>query len=206
VKSHLSIWVFTIISAIAGTCFAAAPHQLGPFILNHDISEFSEFVKMDTALPIRHMESIQEVEIQPIKGFKSGLIAYGSCVVKNRIVRIKLKYSDGSKAFYEKLKKRIDARYGKCDEYRGDPFHIVVGWKWSFIDSDGHKISLILQHNSRDEDEKMGNSIKLTMSDLLESEWKCYQERERMGQTSHEGDPSNPTPLEQLGWDLFVPR
>ena len=126
---------------------------------------------METSLPIRHMESTREVEIKPIKGFKNGLIAYSTCAAPNRIVRIKLKYSDSSKTFYEKLKKHIDARFGKCDEYRGDPFHIVVAWKWSFIDKDNNKISLILQHNTRDEEEKMGNSIKLTMTNLLESDW-----------------------------------
>ena len=54
------------------------------------------------------MESIREVEIKPIKGFKSGLIAYGTCAAQNRVVRIKLKYSDDTKAFYQKLKNRID--------------------------------------------------------------------------------------------------
>jgi len=58
------------------------------------------------------MESIREVEIKPIKGFKSGLIAYGTCSASNRIIRIKLKYRDGSKSFHEKLKKQINSRFG----------------------------------------------------------------------------------------------
>jgi hypothetical protein len=205
-KIHYTFWVAILILVISGTSFAEAPHQLGPFILGHDIAEVSDFVQMDTSLPIRHMESIREVEIKPIKGFKSGLIAYGTCAVPNRIVRIKLKYSDGSKSFYKKLKKRIDSRFGENDEYRGDPFHIVIGWKWSFMDKDNNKISLILQHNARDDEEKMGNSIKLTMTSLLESDWECYKKKEPAEQAGSSASKPQKLELEQTGWDLFVPR
>ena len=203
-KKYNTFWVAIIILAISGTSFAETPHQLGPFILGHDINEFTDFVQMDTSLPIRYMESIREVEIKPIKGFKSGLIAYGICTAPNRVVRIKLKYSDSTKAFYEKLKKRIENRFGKNNEYRGDPFHIVIGWKWSFTDTDNNTITLLLQHNTRDEEEKMGNSIKLTMTNLLKSDWECNKNKAPTEQAG--GNVSEPQELEQTGWDLFVPR
>ena len=203
-KKNNTVWVAIIILAISGTSFAETPHQLGPFIIGHGIAEFAEFVQMDTSLPIRYMESIREVEIKPIKGFKSGLIAYCTCATPNRVVRIKLKYSDGTKAFYEKLKKRIDNRFGKSDEYRGDPFHIVIGWKWSFIDKDNNNISLVLQHNTRNEEEKMGNSIKLTMTNLLEFGLECHKNKTE--QAGAKGSESKELELEQTGWDLFVPR
>jgi len=205
-KKYFTIWLAIILLAISGTSFAETPHQLGPFILGHDIAEFSDFVKMDTSIPIRHMESIREVEIKPIKGFKSGLIAYGTCSASNRIIRIKLKYRDGSKSFHEKLKKQIDSRFGKSDEYRGDPFHIVIGWKWSFMDKDNNKISLLLQYNARDDDEKKGNAIKLTMTSLLESDQECHRKKESMNQTGGNASESHELVLEQTGWDLFVPR
>lgn len=203
-KKYNTFWVAIIILAISGTSFAETPHQLGPFILGHDINEFTDFVQMDTSLPIRYMESIREVEIKPIKGFKSGLIAYGTCTASNRVVRIKLKYSDSTKAFYEKLKKRIENRFGKNNEYRGDPFHIVIEWKWSFTDTDNNTITLLLQHNTRDEEEKMGNSIKLTMTNLLKSDWECHKNKAPTEQAG--GNVSEPQELEQTGWDLFVPR
>ena len=205
-KKYYTLWSIIIILGICGTSVAESPHQLGPFILGHDIAEFADFVQMDTSLPIRHMESIKEVEIKPIKGYKSGLIAYCTCAAPNAVVRIKLKYSDGSKAFYQKLKKRIDKRFGECDEYRGDPFHIVIGWKWSFMDKENNKISLILQHNSRDKDEKMGNSIKLTMTNLLESDWQCQKNKEQMEKASGNVKQLHELEPEQTGWDLFVPR
>ena len=203
-KKYSTAWTAIIVLVFSGISFAEAPHQLGPFILGHDISEFADFVQMDTSLPIRYMESIREVEIMPLKGFKSGLIAYGTCAAQNRIVRIKLKYSDNSKTFYEKLKNRIDSRFGKSDEYRGDPFHILIGWKWTFMDADNNRITMILQHNTRDEEEKMGNSIRLTMTNLFELDWKCHTNKTPAEQTA--GNKQEPKVLEQTGWDLFVPR
>ena len=161
---------------------------------------------METALPIRHMESIEEVEIKPIKGFKSGLIAYATCTAPGHIVRIKLKYKDTSKKFFENLLKRIKKRYGEPEEYRGDPFHIFIAWKWSFIDKDDNRISLTLQHNSKDTEVKRGNAIKLTMRNLVEEDQRCYKikaldHREKLRQRDWKVmDPG------LTGWDLYVPR
>ena len=192
---------------IAGICFAGdSPHQIGPFVLNHNIAEFKDYVIMETALPIRHLENIEEVETKPIEGFKSGLIAYATCTAPGHIVRIKLKYSDSSKKFYEQLLKRIKSRFGDPIEYRGDPFHIVVGWKWSFVDKNNQRISLNLQHNKRDQQAKEGNSIKITMTTLIEKDKLCFQEkalnhREKLRHRNWEVMVPN---LE--GWDRFVPR
>ena len=192
---------------IAGTCLAGdAPHQVGVFVLNRNISDFKDYVIMETALPIRHVENIEEVEIKSIEGFKSGLIAYATCTAPGHIVRIKLKYSDASKKFYEKLLKRIKKKYGEPEDYRGDPFHIVVSWKWSFIDKDNNRISLTIQHNSMDTEEKRGNSIKLTMRNLIEEDQKCYKlkaldQREKL----RHRDWKAITPG-LSGWDLYVPR
>ena len=205
-KKYYTLWSIIIILGICGTSVAESPHQLGPFTLGHDIAEFANFVQMDTSLPIRHMESIKEVEIKPIKGYKSGLIAYCTCAAPNTVIRIKLKYSNSSKSFYQKLKKQVDKRFGESDEYRGDHFHVVIGWKWSFMDKKNNKISLILQHNSKDKDEKMGNSIKLTMTNLLEADWQCQENKEQMEKASDNLKELQKLELEQTGWDLFVPR
>ena len=203
-KKYASIGALILIMTLADTSYAQAPHQIGPFILDRDIAEFTDYVYVDTALPIRHMESIHEVEVKPIKGFKSGLIAYGTCAVSNHIVRIKLKYKDNSKAFFEKLKKRIVQRFGEADEYRGDPFHIVIAWKWSFVNRNNQKISLTLQYNSRDEEEKMGNSIKLSMTSLIGDERQCHDKS--IDKTIADKDQAQPIVMDQTGWDLFCPR
>ena len=192
---------FVPIAALAG-----APDQVGGFVLNQDIKKFEDRVIMDTALPVRYAENIEEVEIKFTRGFKSGLIAYGTCDRPGHIVRIKLKYADSSKSFYKKLLKRFKKQFGEPDEYRGDAFHIVDAWKWAFVNSENQKISLILQHNTMDEREKKGNAVKLTNTTLIEEDHLCYKRRqldyrERLRQ--REWKSVKP---EDSGWDLFIPR
>jgi len=191
---------------VAGIAFADAPHQVGGFVLNQDIKKFEDRVIMDTALAVRYAENIEEVEIKFTQGFKSGLIAYGTCARAGNIVRIKLKYADSSKKFYKDLLKRFKKQFGEPDEYRGDPFHIVVAWKWSFVDRQNHRISLILQHNSMDEQEKKGNSVKLTNTNLMEEDLLCYKNkqldyRERLRQREWKAVKPG-----KSGWELFLPR
>ena len=70
-KRLLYVSIFTYLWG-AGICLADdAPHQIGVFVLNRNIAEFKDYVIMETALPIRHMEDIKEVEIKSIKGFKT---------------------------------------------------------------------------------------------------------------------------------------
>ncbi len=203
----LSVVLLTVIFfSLAGMARAEAPDQVGGFVLNQDIKKFEDRVIMDTALPVRYAENIEEVEIKFTKGFKSGLIAFGTCEQPGHIVRIKLKYADSSKEFYKSLLKRFKKRFGKPDEYRGDPFKIVDAWKWSFINQQNQSISLILQHNTKDEQEKMGNSVKLTNSTLIEKDLLCYKRkqlnyRERLRQREWKA-----VATQDSGWELFIPR
>lgn len=201
------VFIFVVaLFLVPGITLAEAPHQVGGFVLNQNIKKFEDQVIMDTALPVRYAENFEEVEIKETKGFKSGLIAYGTCAQPGNIVRIKLKYADSSKAFFEKLLKRYKQHLGEPDEYRGDPFKILIAWKWSFVDQQNHRISLTLQHNSMDEEEKMGNAVKMTDTTLMEEDLSCYKNkqldtRERLRQRKWKA--INP---EAGGWELFVPR
>jgi hypothetical protein len=204
-KKIVCSWILSLIW-VPALALAAAPHQLGGFVLNQKISAFENRILMDTALPVRYAENIEEVEIKPTQGFKSGLIAYGTCSKPGHIVRIKLKYADASKKFYEDLLKQFKKRFGEPDEYRGDAFKIVIAWKWSFVDEENHKISLILQHNAMDEDEKIGNAVKITDTTLMEEDLDCYRRkqldsRDRLRQRKWETvDPGD------TGWERFLPR
>ena len=204
-KKIVCTWILSLIW-VSALALAAAPHQLGGFVLNQKISAFEDRILMDTALPVRYAENIEEVEIKPTQGFKSGLIAYGTCSKPGHIVRIKLKYADASKKFYEDLLKQFKKSFGEPDEYRGDAFKIVIAWKWSFVDEENHKISLILQHNAMDEDEKIGNAVKITDTTLMEEDLDCYRRkqldsRDRLRQRKWESvDPGD------TGWERFIPR
>ncbi|MGD2096346.1 MAG: hypothetical protein PVG35_02125 [Desulfobacterales bacterium] len=185
---------------------ANAPNQVGGFVLDQDIKKFEDRVIMDTALPVRYAENIEEVEIKFTQGFKSGLIAYGTCEQPGHIVRIKLKYADSSKKFYKNLLKQFKQRFGEPDEYRGDPFKIVDAWKWSFTNQKNESISLILQHNTMDEEEKMGNSVKLTNTSLIQKDMQCYKRKQldyRKRLRQREWKAVKP---EDSGWDLYIPR
>ena len=206
-KKRLSLITIMAFLGVAGICLAGeAPHQVSVFVLNRDIADFKDYVIMETALPIRYMENIEEVEIKPIKGIKSGLIAYATCTAPGHIVRIKLKYEDSSKQFFENLLAQINKKYGESDDYRGDPFHILIAWKWSFTDKDGNQISLTLQHNTLDAEEKIGNAVKLTMTNLIEEDQRCFDQkaldhREKLRRRDWKVmDPG------LSGWDLYVPR
>ena len=153
------------------------PHEFSGFRLGQNISEVSDELRMNTALPLRHMEWINEVEIIPPKNYKSGLIWYGNCASPGRIVRIIMKYSDSSKKFYSTLLDKLKERYGEPDEWQGDAFRVVLSWKWSFKDKQGNTISMELQHNTQDPGSKMGNSIKLTMGNLMEEESECWDKK-----------------------------
>ena len=205
-KKKVVIGMAVLLLFIPGITLAEAPHQVGGFVLDQNIKKFEDRVIMDTALAVRYSENIKEVEIKFTQGFKSGLIAYGTCARPGNIVRIKLKYADSSKQFYKDLLKQFKKRFGEPNEYQGDPFHIMVSWKWSFVDQQNHRISLVLQHNSMDEEEKMGNAVKITDTTLIEEDFSCYKTkqldyRERLRQ--REWKAVKP---ESSGWELFLPH
>jgi hypothetical protein len=206
-KKQLCTVTVLVFLWISGTCFAGdAPHQVAVFKLGSNIADVKDYVIMETALPIRYMENIEEVEIKPIEGLKSGLIAYASCSAPGHIVRIKLKYEDSSKKFYNQVLKRIKNKYGDPSEYRGDPFHILISWKWSLVDKDGNRISMTLQHNSMDTEEKIGNAIKLTMSSLIDEDRQCYEVKALDKREELRRRQSKTATPGLTGWSLFVPR
>ncbi len=203
---YIYLGVSVALFFVHGICFAQAPHGVGGFVLGDNIAEYDEIVKMETALSIRYMQYIREVEIKNIKGFKSGLIGYGVCDKPGQIVRIKLKYADSTKKFYEKLLKHFKNRFGEPDEWRGDPFHVVIAWKWSFVDKQKNRISLTILHNTMDAEEKMGNAVKLTMKNLMEKERLCFKkERPEFQKMRREGYQKKGK-TDTVDWDRFIPR
>jgi len=178
---------------------AEVPRELAGFVLGGHISQVKDRIRMETALPERYQPFIHEAEIREMGAFKSGLITFGNCAAPGRIVRIRLKYEDSSRKFYEELLRRFKERFGDPDEWRGDPFGIVLAWKWSFTDREGNRISLILQHNSRDEEERIGNAVKFTMTNLIEEERLCFEKKQ--------APPPPKAPGTQApDWNLLVPR
>lgn len=182
------------------------PLSIAGFTLGRPIETVASRVIMETALPVRYMENLHEVEVRPIEGFKSGLIAFATCRQPPAIVRIKFKYEDGSVEFFDELLRRFKKKYGDPTEYQGDAFRVFISWKWSFTDADKNRIILTLQHNEQDEDEKMGNAVKLTLHNRLEEDARCFKENrlDRSEALRQQRAPSGPTGTPV--WDLFIPK
>jgi len=200
-QKNLFFWFSMAVFFFPGVCLAQVPYQVGGFTLGTNIADSKDRVKMETALPIRYNTFLHEVEIKPREGFKSGLIAYGTCAKPGRIVRIKLKYADSSKQFYEALLKHFKKKFGEPIEYRGDSFQVVIAWKWSFVDKNYNRISLTLMHNSRDEEEKMGNAVKLTLHNFIEKERRCFEKKQPGSQEKY---PQKT--VRHPNWEVFIPR
>lgn len=200
-----------IISLLASLCAvsagaAEAPREVAGFALGQDIAKISDRLLMTTVLPLRYQEYLEEVEIAPMPGFKSGLITYGTCLKPGRIVRIKLKYDDSSRPFYDALLARVKERFGKPTAYEGDPFHVVIDWKWSFEDAEGQSITLHLSHNNRDTEEKFGNSVKLTWATAIDEERRCFVEREPEEQQQSEEALKTLKTMTADDWERFTPH
>jgi hypothetical protein len=192
----LSVFIFP------GSHWAAEstiPKGIAGVELNQMVDECKARLREDSNLAVRFQGYLEEVELEPVAGIKTGLVAYGTCAELGRIVRIKIKYTNGSKGFFDELLKRFKARFGNPNEWRGDPFHVMIAWKWAFVDDQGNRISLTLQHNAQDHDKKMGNALKLNLSNGIEKERACYLAK--AGGTSPAVSKS-----EDLDWDLLVPR
>ncbi|MDP2644374.1 MAG: hypothetical protein Q8P24_05505 [Desulfobacterales bacterium] len=200
---HIGIFLFLL---IPGMCLAEAPHRAGGFVLGSNIADYMDRINKETAIPIRYMEYIREVEIKKTPGFKTGLISYAMCKEEGKILRIKLKYENSSKEFFYELLSRYRARFSNPMEWRGDPFHVVIAWKWSFVAANKDKISLILQHNIMNEEEKKGNTVKLTLTNLMQQERRCVESKNpdfRKDAGRKQDKPAKPVPHD---WDQLIPR
>jgi hypothetical protein len=186
---------------------AKAPTEIAGFRIGESLSDVSERVRMDTAMPIRHLECLMEVEVEPPEGYKSGMLYYGTCAGEDLILRVKMKYLDASRKFYDRLLNRYTDRFGKPDKWKGDPFHVVIAWKWFFTDADGRQVSLILQHNTKDRDEKIGNSVKLTASDLMKAEKACFRrQQEKKKEKGTREQDRRKRRGNSRDWDMLIPK
>jgi hypothetical protein len=177
------------ILAYSVTGFAEPPRHIAGFTLGANISQFKEQVRMDSEIPIRHMEYLAEVEAKKLEGYKSGYILFGTCDEPGRIVKIRLKYANSERRFFDELLERFKKKFGQPGEWKGDPFQALISWKWSFTDQHKNKIVMILQHyGGEDEEYTRGNSLRMVMRGLIEKERLCYEKKY----------PEPPEPVEHL--------
>lgn len=193
-KIVVLLWTFTLI-ALSNAGLANSepqrPLSAGGFTLGTSINDYS-FVSRDNF--------VKEVIVSDIKGFRKGFITYGTCERPGEILRIKLKYTDKSYPFFEKLLKQYKNKFGSKPKFDGDSFGHVKAWKWVFTDEDGKRVSLILQHNLKNADESIGNMLKLGLPDQLIAERECSN---RVDSQTQEGLSEE---LLTPEWDVLLPQ
>ena len=193
---------------VSRTSFADAPHQIAGFALGANINQYGQLLRMDSVIPIRHLECLSEVETKPIEGYKNGYILFGNCREPGRIVKIKMKYAYSDRAFYDQLLNLFKKKFGPPSEWRGDAFQTLISWKWSFTDKNHNKISMILQHyTGEDEEYTSGNSLKLSVTTAIEKERQCYEMKESgSSETARKQKPQKTTPSKEMDFSRFVPE
>ena len=138
-----------------------APVTLGGFSLGSQIDSYT--CPMST-----NYLKIKVVDME--NGFRKGILYYGTYKYPGQILKMKLKYEDKSKRFFDNLEKRLTKRYGKPDTWAGDAFQLQTIWKWHFTDSSGKAVSMAIEFNSKDVELSMGTVIKLSYPTLIEEE------------------------------------
>lgn len=195
----LVLWLFTA-SSVQAQVF---PTSLGGIVLGQDISTIRDICRMHTEIPLSLERHLLEVQLVPghAPGIRGGSVAYANCREVGRIVRVKLKFEDGSRQFFDNLLQRYQQRFGKPQEWRGDPFQTVRSWKWSFRDGQGEQVNLELTH-SADDDSASENSAKMTLRSLWLREDDCQDRK-----TARETAPGKVrAPFSEDDYRLLVPQ
>ena len=185
-----TLWGITAIIGLIPLSAAAAPtapSSVGGFTLDRSIEEY----------PVEsHANYLNEVIVTDLKGFRKAFITYGTCRNPGKILRIKLKYKDGSFDFFKELLSRYREKFGAKPKFSGDQFGNVRAWIWSLTDDQGRRVKLQLQHNLRDDEESIGNMVKLSLPDLMDDERKCFNERHDSAEKSEK----------RADWEDFIPH
>lgn len=194
-RIHLLTTLILLVLVSSGQSAPSVPLEIGGFKLGEDINEYPD---------TEYSTYIKEIVVNDWHGFRRGAISYGICAYPGKIVRIRMKYEDSSKEFYKELLKKFKKQFGKPGEWKGDAFGILYLWKWSFVDSEGRRVSLSLQHNLQNASENIGNQVKLSFPERLEEERLCF-----IGNFETTKTPEEKARLDeqmQPDWDFMMPR
>jgi hypothetical protein len=172
-----------------------APTAIAGIRLGSNVDEYPDIVESNF---------MKEVVVTDWHGFRKGVISYGNCRYSNQILKIDMKYEDKSKVLYDQLLKKFRKKFGDADLWLGDSFGVKHIWKWYFTDEEGNRVSLRLQHNTKDANETLGNMVKLAYPDLINKERECFNEvcDETMSKASAERREE----LKKTGWSYLVPE
>lgn len=188
--------LFSLIIAVAAPLAATkAPSEVAGFVLGSKVTEYPD---------IEYSNYLKEVVVYDWHGFNKGIISYGVCAVPDEIIKIKMKYADSSKKYFKVLLKKFKKIYGKPTEWKGDSFGILHIWKWKFVDENNNRVHLILQHNTKNRNENIGNMVKLYYPDRIAMEQKCFtmQCNKKIGKIEKQKKEER----KKSDWKYLIPR
>jgi len=153
-----------------------APREIAGYRLGTPVSVYGDRLNSENTFTVRLRPYLKEAPVSVPEGFDSGYVVYGQCDAPGTILRIKVKYEDDRRAFFDRLLDALKKKYGAPKEYVGDPFQAYVAWKWTFGASGNEKITMIVSHyDGDDEEHTQGNALKLTLTSQIAKESQCYE-------------------------------
>jgi hypothetical protein len=189
-KITILICLFLLVQSSALADEYRVPSSAGGFTLNSQIKDYG----------VSSYENyLKEVIFTDIEGFRKGFITYGVCNRPGEVLRIKLKYQDKSYKLFEQLLRKYRESFGEKPKFTGDTFGNVKSWEWSLTNDQGQRVKLVLQHNLKDSDESMGNTLKLSLPDLMNEERICFNKT--LPQKS-----GNDAPTSETDWAKLIPQ
>lgn len=196
---HISHWTLLLIISLflfpAQLPAENVPHQVGGIALGSRVDEYPDIIQTNF---------MKEMVITDWHGFRKGVISSGTCLHKDRILKIDMKYEDKSKSFYQQLLKKYRKKFGPPDSWQGDSFGVKYVWKWFFIDENQDRVSLALQFNSKDSNETIGNMVKLSYPGKIEEERLCFVEM--CDDSKVKGDKELTKQPKKADWSFLIPQ
>lgn len=197
-KIILLTFMLCLLGATQALASDNAPESVAGITIGNNIYTVRSLLDMDSETSPWQEEYIRRIGLKKMEGYQGGYVVVGNCKRKDIILRMKLKYKDSSMGFFNKLYGKIEKRFGKPNDWRGNPFGTLKVWKWSLGDKDGN-VSLILQHFSGDDDSiTKGNSIRLSRPSWIKQEMECWDRK-------HPRVKDKPIPAKMEGLKWFLP-
>ena len=198
---------FAIVAIGATASAQNPPREIAGYRLGSNISAYGDRIGTENAYAVRLRPYLKEAAVSVPEGFASGYVVYGVCAAPGTIVRIKVKYEDEGRAFFDRLLAALKKQYGEPSQYVGDPFQAYVAWKWSFNVSNNEKITMILSHyDGDDEEHTQGNALKLSLTSQIAQESRCHEAQRRKEQIQDsKGKARFPAPVDAEAWRRWLP-
>ena len=160
--------VFAMLLGCSGAAQAGLPKTLANITLGDSLANYESMIIAGSKAQNRDMLFLNEMDLDPAArpGMGGGSIATGSCSPEERIIVVKLKFIDKSKALFDALEKEYRKAFGEPQTWLGDAFHNIIAWQWTLTEGD-EVVEIVLTY-SKDPELRPGVSVKF----VLRSEWR----------------------------------